>query len=61
MPTKSELMHYRLQAWIRENKCSDIEYLGDLPVTGHTYRIGEDEVPIEFIEGLELCEDDDAV
>jgi len=61
MPTKSELMHYRLQAWIRENKCSDIEYLGDLPDTGHTYRIGEHEVPIEFIEGLELCEDDDAV
>jgi hypothetical protein len=54
-------MHYRLQAWIRENKCGDLEYLGNLPDKGHTYRIGEHEVPVEFIEELELCEEDDAL
>ena len=31
MPTKSELMHYRLQAWLRENQCDEFEYLGERP------------------------------
>jgi hypothetical protein len=31
MPTKSELMHYRLQAWLRENQCEEFEYLGERP------------------------------
>ena len=32
MPTKSELMHYRLQAWLRENQpCEEFEYLGEKP------------------------------
>ena len=30
MPTKSELMHYRLQAWLRENQCDEFEYLGKI-------------------------------
>ena len=35
MISKAELMHHRLQAWMRENKCDDIEYLGFYPdVTG---------------------------
>ena len=40
MPTKSELTHYRLQAMLREHNFSDLEYLGDFPDQGHTYRIG---------------------
>ena len=45
MATKAELMHYRLQAWIRENDSSELEYLGIrsdiLGVEQHYYRIGE--------------------
>ena len=62
MPTKGELMHYRLQAWIRENKCADIEYLGLRPDTlgieQHFYRIGEHEVSVDLIEDLELVEEE---
>tara|TARA_R100001594_G_scaffold38413_1_gene69575 strand:- start:338 stop:526 length:189 start_codon:yes stop_codon:yes gene_type:complete len=61
MPTKAELTHYRLQAMLRENTFKDLEYLGNLPDKGHTYRIGDHEVPVEFIEGLEACEEDDAI
>ena len=59
MPTKSELTHYRLQAMLREHNFSDLEYLGDFPGQGHTYRIGEHEVPVEWIDELESCEDED--
>ena len=61
MPTKTELTHYRLQAMLRENSFSDLEYLGDLPGKGHTYRIGENEVPVEWIDHLECVEEDDAL
>ena len=27
--SSADLMHHRLQAWLRENKCKDIEYLGE--------------------------------
>ena len=63
MPTKGELMHYRLQAWLRENKCADIEYLGLRPdvlgIEQHFYRIGEHEVPHDAIEELEMEEVDE--
>tara|TARA_B100000427_G_scaffold273015_1_gene240578 strand:- start:134 stop:328 length:195 start_codon:yes stop_codon:yes gene_type:complete len=59
MPTKSELTHYRLQAMLREHNFSDLEYLGDFPDQGHTYRIGEHEVPVEWIDELESCEDEE--
>lgn len=48
----SELMHHRLQAFIREFNCSDIEYLG-LRKNEHWYRIGEHEVNVKDIESLE--------
>ena len=55
-------MHYRLQAWLRENKCADIEYLGLRPDTlgieQHFYRIGEHEVSVDLIEDLELVEEE---
>ena len=48
--SSAELMHHRLQAWLRENKCKDIEYLGERKSyksgeSQHFYRIGEHEVP----------------
>ena len=61
MISKAELMHHRLQAWMRENKCDDIVYLGFYPdVTGsdnHWYRISDHEVTVACIEDLEPVED----
>ena len=61
MPTKSELMHYRLQAWLRENQCEEFEYLGERPdalgVLQHWYRIADHEVTVDQVEDLELMED----
>jgi len=56
MPKQSELMHYRLQAMLREHTFRDLEYLGVRPdsigVEQHWYRIGEVEVPVDAIEEL---------
>lgn len=52
VPTKSDLMHLRLQAWMREYRCDDIEYLG-IREGEHFYRIAEHEVPVSSIEDLE--------
>jgi len=52
VPSKSELMHLRLQAFLREFKCSDIEYIG-LKRGEHYYRISNQEVPVSSIEDLE--------
>ena len=55
-------MHYRLQAWMREHSCKDIEYLGvkkDILEDKHFYRIGEHEVPHDAIEELEMEEVDE--
>jgi|TARA_A100000164_G_scaffold100907_1_gene88260 hypothetical protein len=61
MPTKAELMHYRLQAWLRENKCEEFEYLGERPdslgITQHWYSIAGTEVTADQIEELDLMED----
>jgi hypothetical protein len=50
--SKSDLMHYRLQAWLRENSCSDLEYLG-LRNGKHYYRIDTHEVDVSSIESIE--------
>ena len=55
MPTKSDLMHYRLQAILREHSWSDLEYLGEDEDHGHMYRLGEVEVPVKNITEFE-CE-----
>ncbi len=52
VPNASELMHLRLQAWMREHSCDDIEYLG-VREGEHYYRIAEHEVPVSSIEDLE--------
>ena len=61
MKTK-DLMHYRLQAILREHTFPDLEYLGIRPdsigVEQHWYRIGKAEVPVDAITELE-CEEDD--
>ena len=53
-------MHYRLQAWLRENKCADISYIGiktdHAGEEKHFYRIGQHEVPHDAIESLEMDE-----
>ena len=60
MISRDELMHHRLQAWLRENKCEDLEYLGFYPdtlgVDKHWYRIADHEVTVDCIEGLELVD-----
>ena len=58
MPTKSDLMHYRLQALLREHNWSDLEYLGEDDKRGHMYRLGNVEVPVENITELDAIEDD---
>ena len=60
---KSELIHYRLQAIIREHNMPDLQYLGVRPdsigVNQHWYRIGEVEVPVDAIEELGNMEEVD--
>ena len=64
MPTKLELLHYRLQAILRDYNMPDLEYIGERPSykTGenvHWYRIGEAEVPIDAITEFEAETEDD--
>tara|TARA_B100001778_G_scaffold283399_1_gene249332 strand:+ start:79 stop:276 length:198 start_codon:yes stop_codon:yes gene_type:complete len=58
--SSKELMHHRLQAWLREHTCEDIAYIGiKKDHTGeekHFYKIGEHEVPHDAIESLEMEE-----
>ena len=60
MPTTSELMHYRLQAMMREYNFPDLEYLGVAPdsigVDQHWYRIGGAKVPVDSIVELDNVE-----
>ena len=64
MITKSELMHYRLQAILREDDGLDMEYLGKR-VSYKTcemvpwYRLGNAEVPVDAIGELECVEEED--
>ena len=64
MPTKLDLLHYRLQAILRDYNMPDLEYLGERPSykTGedvHWYRIGNAEVPIDAITEFEAEENEE--
>ena len=63
MPTQNELMHYRLQAMLREHTFKDLEYLGvrsdSIGVDQHWYRIAGVEVPVDAIEELGNLEEVD--
>ena len=60
---KSELIHWRLQAMLREHSFSDLKYLGVRPdsigMPQHWYMIGDNEVPVAAITELESEEEDD--
>ena len=60
MPSKSELIHYRLQAMLREHSFSDLKYLGVRPdsvgIDQHWYSIDGHEVPVDSIEELDNVE-----
>jgi len=60
---KSELIHWRLQAMLREHSFSDLKYIGVKPdsigMTQHWYMIGEHEVPCDSITELDSEEEDD--
>ena len=59
---KSELIHWRLQAMLREHTFRDLQYLGVRPdsvgIDQHCYRIGEAEVPVDSITELDTEEED---
>ena len=58
---KSELIHWRLQAMLREHSFRDLQYLGVRPdsigIDQHWYRIGEAEVPVDAITELDSEEE----
>ena len=58
MISRNELMHHRLQAWLRENVSDEVEYLGYyndvMGQPNHWYRFGEHEVTVDCIEDIEL-------
>ena len=61
---KSELVHWRLQAMLRENSFSDLKYIGLKPdsvgINQHWYNINGHEVPVDAIEELEGDEVDES-
>tara|TARA_X000000368_G_C22963884_1_gene682255 strand:+ start:42 stop:248 length:207 start_codon:yes stop_codon:yes gene_type:complete len=64
MPSQLDLLHYRLQAILRDYNMPDLEYIGLRPSdkTGedvHWYRIGEAEVPIDAITEFDTEEEFD--
>ena len=64
MPTKLELLHYRLQAILRDYNMPDLEYIGERKSWKYDemvpwYRIGKAEVPIDAITEFEAEEDED--
>ena len=54
---KSELIHWRLQAMLREHSFPDLQYLGvrkdSIGMPQHWYQIGEAEVPCDAITELD--------
>ena len=60
---KSELIHWRLQAMLREHKFSDLAYLGvrkdSIGMPQHWYMIGDHEFSCDSITELESQEEDD--
>ena len=64
MPTREELLHYRLQAVLREHSFPDLEYIGERPSykTGnmfHWYRIGKADVPADAITEFDTEEEEE--
>lgn len=64
MPTQLDLLHYRLQAIIRDYSMPDLQYIGEKKSwkSGeivHWYKIGEAEVPIDAITEFETEEEDE--
>ena len=61
---KSELIHWRLQAMLREHSFSDLQYLGVRPdsigMNQHWYSIDGNEVPVDAITELESEEVDES-
>ena len=61
---KSELIHWRLQAMLREHSFSDLQYLGVRPdsigINQHWYSIDGNEVPVDAITELESEEVDES-
>ena len=62
--SKSELIHHRLQAMLREHSFSDLKYLGVRPdsigIDQHWYMIGDNEVPVDAITELDSVEEVDS-
>ena len=61
---KSELIHWRLQAMLREHSFSDLQYLGVKPdsigIPQHWNSIDGNEVPVDAITELESEEVDES-
>jgi len=59
---KSDLIHWRLQAILREHNMPDLQYLGVKPdsigVPQHWYGINGHEVPVDAIVELESEEEE---
>ena len=59
---KSELIHWRLQAILRERNMPDLQYLGIKPdsigVDQHWYKVNGHKVPVDAIVELESWEDE---
>ena len=53
MITEKKLKHYRLQAWLREHMCDDIEYLGEKS-GDYWYRIGPHEITSDQFNDIKL-------
>ena len=60
MISRDELMHHRLQAWLRENESDNLEYLGKKPdicgVMHHWYRVGQHSVTVDCIEEIDFAD-----
>ena len=59
---KSELIHWRLQAMLREHSFRDLAYLGVRPdsigMDQHWYSIDGNEVPVDAIQEVESVEEE---
>ena len=53
MISERKLKHLRLQAWMREHQCDDIEYLGEKD-NNYWYRIGPHEITVDQFEDIEF-------
>jgi hypothetical protein len=62
MISRDELMHHRLQSWLRENQSEDLAYLGcyedTLGQLKYWYKIADHKVSVDCIKNLELLEDE---